>query len=139
MFFSRMSSFGRLALTALTAALLLSAAPASAQVPRPYIPPDAKAYQRLMLEQEARRRAETRRPAAEPSFEAPWKFPPGAPARGTYTWYAPPSGYKVIREATPSAPQEVTVVGPDGSKRTFLLEGPVVMRLRYVIVRNTSR
>jgi hypothetical protein len=143
MFLTRVFSSGRSVLAALTAtavALLLSAAPAGAQaLGRPYIPPDAKPYQRLLIEQEHARWQALPRRAAEPSFEAPWRFPPGAPARGTYSWYAPPRGYKVIREATPSAPQEVTVVGPDGSKRTFLLEGPVVMRLRYVFVGNTSK
>jgi hypothetical protein len=143
MFLSRMFPSPRLALGGLAAmaVTLLAAGPAAAQAPRrPLIPADAKAYQRLQLEQEyARRAARPKRAGAEPTFEAPWKYPAGAPARGTYTWYAPPSGYKVIREATPSAPQEVTVVGPDGTARTFKLVGPILMRLRYVAVRDTGK
>jgi hypothetical protein len=68
----------------------------------------------------------------------PGSATPGAPLNRTYTWYAPPAGYQVIREGTPSQPRFVTVVGPDGKARTFRLEGPVVVRFHYVSVRQGS-
>lgn len=121
----------------MAAGLLLVARPAAARAPR--IPADAKGFQRTVLLQESlQRQALSTRPAAEPRHRA-WNIPPGAPLRGSYTYYAPPKGYKVIREATPSAPRYETVIGPDGSRRTFRLEGPVVMRLRYVADRGGAR
>jgi hypothetical protein len=117
--------------------LIVSAPPASAQSPR--IPPDAKGYQRArLLQQFAQQQALESSPAPAPSYRT-WYLPQGAPTHRSYTYYAPPRGYTVIREGTPSAPQVVTVVGPDGRRRTYRLEGPVVMRLRYVPTGNTSR
>jgi hypothetical protein len=64
---------------------------------------------------------------------ARYYIPAGAPMDRTYTWYAPPGGYEVIREGTPSAPVPVTFQGPNGVRRTFPVEGPVVVRsYRYV-------
>jgi hypothetical protein len=67
--------------------------------------------------------------------DARYYIPPGAPLGRTYTWYAPPLGYEVIREGTPAAPGSFPAVGPDGVPRTFPLEGPVVTRIRYQAVR----
>jgi hypothetical protein len=64
---------------------------------------------------------------------------PGAPMDRTYTWYAPPEGYEVIREGTPSAPIPVTFQGPNGQRRTFPVEGPVVVRTYRYVARNGSR
>jgi hypothetical protein len=130
----------RWGLTALAAVVLLSARPAVAGTPPgPQIPPDARGFQRTMIQQEwLRRQPTSRRPVAEATHQE-WYIPRGAPLRGSYTWYAPPKGYKVIREGTPSAPRYQTVIGPDGTRRTFRLEGPVVTRLRYVAVRDGTR
>lgn len=68
-----------------------------------------------------------------------WDIPTGAPTGRTYTWYAPPAGYQVVIQATPTEPRSVTVEGPDGSTRTFRLEGPVIMRVREYVVRQGSR
>jgi hypothetical protein len=73
------------------------------------------------------------------SAETAWLLPAGAPTGRTYTYYAPPPGYQVVVEGTPSAPTTVTVVGPDGQARTTRLEGPVVTRLRYYVVSQGSR
>jgi hypothetical protein len=74
--------------------------------------------------------------ATEAPRQTSYYLPSGAPLGRTYTWYAPPAGYQVLMEATPSQPSYVTVVGPDGKSRTFHLEGPVVMRLSYSAVRS---
>jgi hypothetical protein len=71
------------------------------------------------------------RPAADIVNNALWYIPAGAPLNRTYTWYAPPAGYTVIAEGTPSEPRVMTLVGPDGTLRAFRLEGPVIMRVRY--------
>jgi hypothetical protein len=79
------------------------------------------------------------RSATDNTRQTNYSIPPGAPLDRTYTWYAPPAGYEVVLEGTPSEPRTVTVVGPDGSSRTTRLEGPVVMRLHYYAVRERSR
>jgi hypothetical protein len=66
-------------------------------------------------------------------------LPAGAPVNRTYTWYAPPAGYQVIMQGTPTAPRAVELVGPDGTSRTYRLEGPVLMRTNYIFVRVGSR
>lgn len=82
----------------------------------------------------------TRSSSAERSSrQTPHYLPPGAPLDRTYTWYAPPEGYEVVMEGTPSAPLMVTVTGPDGRQRTYRLEGPVVMRPSSYVVRRAGR
>jgi hypothetical protein len=71
--------------------------------------------------------------------QASYFIPPGAPLDRTYTWYAPPEGYEVIRQGTPSAPVALTVVGPDGVQRVFRLEGPVVTRPQAYVVRKAPQ
>jgi hypothetical protein len=66
-------------------------------------------------------------------------LPAGAPVHRTYSYYAPPPGYEVVVEGTPTAPRFVTIVGPDGQVRTMRLEGPVVMRIRQYVARQGSR
>jgi hypothetical protein len=79
------------------------------------------------------------RPAPDTFRTAPWYIPADAPLNRTYTWYAPPAGYEVIWQATPSEPRFVTVVGPDGISRIVRMEGPLVTRLRYVNSRSGPR
>jgi hypothetical protein len=81
----------------------------------------------------------SRRSSADNTRLTSYSLPLGAPVDRTYTWYAPPAGYKVVTEGTPQAPRMVTVVGPDGTVRSTRLEGPIVVRLRYHIVREASR
>jgi hypothetical protein len=76
----------------------------------------------------------TTRQTVRTTQETRYYLPPGAPLARTYTWYAPPAGYEVIREGTPAAPGSFAAVGPDGVQRTYPLEGPVVTRIRYQVV-----
>jgi hypothetical protein len=78
-------------------------------------------------------------PALTANWQTSYYLPQGAPLGRTYTWYAPPAGYQVIMEGTPSDPNYVKVVGPDGKSRTFRLEGPIVMRPSYYTVRSGTR
>jgi nitrous oxide reductase len=66
-------------------------------------------------------------------------IPPGAPLDRSYTWYAPPQGYEVVRQGIPSAPVVLPVVGPDGVQRAYRLEGPVVSRPLAYFVRQAPR
>ncbi len=119
-------------LTVIGAILLLNGMTLAAP---PRIPPDARGYQRYLLQQNA-----AAAPVRDATTAVPmrrtytWDLPPEVPLDRTYTWYAPPSEFKVVIMATPSQPRWVTIVQPDGSKRTFALEGPIVVR-RPVVVR----
>jgi len=79
------------------------------------------------------------RPSADNTRLTSYNLPVGAPVDRTYTWYAPPAGYKVVTKGTPQEPRTVTVVGPDGTARSTRLEGPVVVRLHYYVVRQGNR
>jgi hypothetical protein len=76
---------------------------------------------------------------ADNTRQTSYLVPAGAPVDRNYSWYAPPPGYQVVVQGTPAAPRTVTVVGPDGSARATRLEGPVVVRLQYYLVRQGSR
>jgi hypothetical protein len=77
--------------------------------------------------------------SADNTRHTSYYVPTGAPVNRTYSWYAPPAGYQVVMEGTSSVPRTVTVVGPDGTSRTTRLEGPVVMRVQYNVIRQGSR
>jgi hypothetical protein len=114
---------------AVAAAALLYAGPAAAQpAPGPVIPPGAKVFERQRIIEDWRRWQAEHRPATETRRETRPYIPPGAPLDRTYTCYAPPEGYEVLYAGTPAAPRWVTVLGPDGTPRSYRLEGPVVVR-----------
>jgi hypothetical protein len=128
-----MSPLRTFATVAALAAVLGLAETASAQQ---RVPPDARGFQRYLINQQnANARMATTVAAADPLRRTyAWDLPPSVPTDRTYSWYAPPSDMQVVIQATTSEPRYVTVVSPDGTKRTFRAEGPVVIR-RPIVVR----
>src|SRR5262245_42237853 len=118
------------------AAWLLTPAPAAAQqsADLPRIPPDARGYQTVMILQDYHRQRAAQRPAATPRPSAP------APLR---TRAAPPAALVVSvtrpaeQPAAPTAaPLLVDIRGPDGTVRTFPVEGGrAAIQTQTVIVR----
>ncbi|HXG09946.1 MAG TPA: hypothetical protein VNK04_09170 [Gemmataceae bacterium] len=107
---------------AAVAALLLLARPAAAQ-DYPRIPPDAKGYQIVQIMQQNARQAQ--RPAATVV---------AVPRRGM------PATYEVAVPSEPSLPRVVTLQAPDGTLRTFVLEGSIrTAEPRQVLVRLISK
>jgi hypothetical protein len=127
----------RLAVAAfvVTGALLFANKAAAQSSSGPVIPIGAKPFERQRIIAEWNSwQAEHKRATAEPPRQTHAYLPPGAPVDRNFTWYAPPEGYQVIYEGTPSTPRYVTEVAPDGSTRVVRVEGPVVMRpVRYVL------
>jgi hypothetical protein len=106
--------------------LVVAAGPAAADPRKPFrLPPGAKGYQVVQAMQRYQQQADRTPQATAPARQAPSPEQAASPA---------------VQAAAPAAPRVVTLRGPDGRLRTFVLQGSVQTgQPRQAVVRQGGR